>query len=143
DGFRAPGEFEPKSGCWLIWPERPDTWRQGAKPAQKLFADVAAAIAQSEPVTVAASSRQWRNARARLPAEVRVVEMSTNDSWLRDSGPNFVVNDQGGVRGVDWIFNAYGGFDGGLYSSWDLGDLAAQKVLEIERMDRYRAPLIA
>ena len=33
DGFRAPGEFEPKAGCWLIWPERPDTWRLGAKPA--------------------------------------------------------------------------------------------------------------
>ncbi|TPK75029.1 agmatine deiminase [Mesorhizobium sp. B2-4-18] len=143
DGFRAPGEFEPKSSCWLIWPERPDTWRMGAKPAQRLFANVAAAIAQSEPVTVAASSRQWQNARARLPSHVRVVEMSTNDSWLRDSGPNFVVNDRGEVRGVDWIFNAYGGFDGGLYSPWDLDDLVAQKVLEIERMDRYRAPLIA
>ncbi|KAA3450838.1 agmatine deiminase [Mesorhizobium sp. SARCC-RB16n] len=143
DGFRAPGEFEPKSGCWLIWPERPDTWRLGAKPAQKLFANVAAAIAQSEPVTVAASGRQWQNARARLPSHVRVVEMSTNDSWLRDSGPNFVVNDRGEVRGVDWIFNAYGGFDGGLYSPWDLDDLAAQKVLEVEQMDRYRAPLIA
>lgn len=136
DGFRAPGEFEPKSACWLIWPERPDTWRLGAKPAQKLFANVAAAIAQSEPVTVVASSRQWQNARARLPSQVRVVEMSTNDSWLRDSGPNFVVSDRGEVRGVDWIFNAYGGFDGGLYSPWDLDDLVARKILDIERMDR-------
>ena len=143
DGFRAPGEFEPKAGCWLAWPERPDTWRLGAKPAQKLFADVATAIAASEPVTVAASGRQWLNARARLPDHIRVVEISTNDSWLRDSGPNFVVNDHGEVRGVDWTFNAYGGFDGGLYSPWDLDDLAARKVLEIERMDRYRSSLIA
>ncbi|MFU0507813.1 agmatine deiminase [Pseudaminobacter sp. NGMCC 1.201702] len=143
DGFRAPGEFEPKAGCWLIWPERPDTWRLGAKPAQKLFADVAAVISQSEPVTVIASGRQWQNARARLPANVRVVEMSTNDSWLRDSGPNFVVNDHGLVRGVDWTFNAYGGFNGGLYSPWDLDDLLAHKVLEVETMDRYRSPLIA
>ncbi|WP_435302941.1 agmatine deiminase family protein [Mesorhizobium australicum] len=108
-----------------------------------MFANVAAAIAQSEPVTVVASSRQWQNARARLPSQVRVVEMSTNDSWLRDSGPNFVVSDRGEVRGVDWIFNAYGGFDGGLYSPWDLDDLVARKILDIERMDRYRAPLIA
>ncbi|WP_280739575.1 agmatine deiminase family protein [Mesorhizobium australicum] len=100
DGFRAPGEFEPKAGCWLIWPERPDTWRLGANSAQMLFADVASAIAQSEPLTVAVSSPQWQNARARLPADVRVVEMSSNDSWRRDSGPNFVVNDQDEVRGA-------------------------------------------
>lgn len=143
DGFRAPGEFEPKSGCWLIWPERPDTWRLGAKPAQKLFAQVAAAIAESEPVTIAVSSRQWLNARAMLPENVRLVEMSTDDSWLRDSGPNFVINNRGEVRGVDWTFNAYGGNDGGLYAPWNLDDLAARKVLETERMDRYRSTLIA
>jgi len=143
DGFRAPGEFEPKAGCWLIWPERPDTWRLGAKPAQKLFARVASAIAQSEPVTVIASRRQWQNARTVLPDAVRIVEMSTNDAWLRDSGPNFVVNDRGDVRGVDWTFNAYGGFDGGLYQPWDRDDLVARKVLEIERMDRYRSSIIA
>ncbi|WP_338091541.1 agmatine deiminase family protein [Shinella kummerowiae] len=143
DGFRAPGEFEPKAGCWLIWPERPDTWRLGAKPAQKLFARVAAAIAESEPVTIAVSRRQWLNARAMLPESVRLVEMSTDDSWLRDSGPNFVINDRGDVRGVDWTFNAYGGHDGGLYAPWNLDDLAARKVLETERMDRYRSPLIA
>jgi len=34
DGFRLPGEFESKSGCWLGWPERTDVWRNGAKPAQ-------------------------------------------------------------------------------------------------------------
>jgi agmatine deiminase len=34
DGFRMPGEFEPHIGCWMLWPERPDNWRSGAKPAQ-------------------------------------------------------------------------------------------------------------
>lgn len=37
DGFRLPGEFETKSGCWLGWPERTDVWRNGAKPAQKVW----------------------------------------------------------------------------------------------------------
>ena len=35
DGFRMPGEFEPHRGCYMIWPERPDNWRLGAKPAQR------------------------------------------------------------------------------------------------------------
>ena len=27
DGFRMPAEFERHSGCWMLWPERPDNWR--------------------------------------------------------------------------------------------------------------------
>ena len=50
DGFRMPAEWEPHAGCYLVWPERPDNWRLGAKPAQRAFARVAEAIAQAEPV---------------------------------------------------------------------------------------------
>lgn len=142
DGFRMPGEFEPHAGTWMLWPERPDNWRLGAKPAQQAFTAVASAIAESEPVTVGASGRQFRNARARLPAQVRVVEMSSNDSWMRDCGPTFVVDDRGELRAVDWIFNAWGGLQGGLYFPWDEDDLVAAKVCDIERADRYRASIV-
>lgn len=30
---------------------------------------------------------QWANARSQLPENIRVIEMSMNDSWFRDSGP--------------------------------------------------------
>ena len=142
DGFRMPGEFEPHSGCWMAWPERPDNWRLGAKPAQEAFATVAEAIAASEPVTMAVSDAQFEHARSALPASVRVVEVSTDDSWMRDIGPSFVVDGSGGRRGVDWAFNAWGGLDGGLYFPWDRDDRAAAKVLEVERAPRYRAPLV-
>jgi agmatine deiminase len=142
DGYRMPGEFEPHSGCWMLWPERPDNWRLGGKPAQQAFVAVATAIAGSEPVSVGVSAAQFANARRLLPAAVRVVEISSNDAWMRDVGPTFVVNDRGGVRGVDWQFNAWGGLDGGLYFPWDLDDAVARKVLEIEGRDRYRAPFI-
>jgi agmatine deiminase len=106
------------------------------------FAAVAAAIAGSEPVTVGVSARQFANARRLLAPAVRVVEISSNDAWMRDVGPTFVVNDRGGVRGVDWMFNAWGGLQGGLYFPWDQDDAVAQKVLEIEGRDRYRAPFV-
>ncbi|MCF4166604.1 agmatine deiminase [Zavarzinia compransoris] len=138
DGFRMPGEFEPHQGCWMVWPERPDNWRDGAKPAQDAFAAVASAIAEGEPVTVLASGRQFVNARRQLPRHIRVIEASSNDSWCRDTGPTFVTDDKGRLRGVDWGFNAWGG----LYSPSDLDDLVAAKILEVERVPRYRAPLI-
>lgn len=142
DGYRMPAEYEPHRGCWMLWPFRLDTWRAGALPAQEQFAAVAAAIAQFEPVTVGAAAGQYENARRMLPPHIRVVEMSSNDAWMRDTGPTFVVDDRGGVRGVDWRFNAYGGLNGGLYFPWDQDDLVARKVLEIEGLDRYRAPLV-
>jgi len=137
-----PGEFEPHAGTWMLWPERPDNWRLGAKPAQKTFAQVAAAIAQFEPLTMGVSNAQFLHARSLLPPTVRVVELSYDDSWMRDCGPTFVKNDQGLVRVVDWEFNAWGGLTGGLYFPWDNDNKIARKVAELERVDRYKAPLV-
>ena len=95
DGFRMPGEFEKHKGTYIIWPQRPDNWRYGGKPAQKVFAEVAKIIAKYEEMTVLVNQDQYVNARNMLDSSVRVVEMSNNDSWVRDSGPSFVVNDKG------------------------------------------------
>ncbi len=142
DGFYMPGEFEDHCGCWMLWPERPDNWRLGAKPAQQAFTDVAIAISQFEPVTMGVSPAQFLNARRMLPAGVRVVEITSNDAWMRDCGPTFVKNSLGVVRGVDWVFNAWGGLQGGLYFPWDQDALVAQKVLELECLERYKADLV-
>jgi len=142
DGFRMPAEWEPHSRTWMLWPQRTDNWRDGAKPAQRAWVDVATAIARFEPVTVGVNADQWENARAMLPEAVTVVEMSNNDSWMRDIGPTFVVNDNGDVRLVHWHFNAWGGLVDGLYFPWDKDELVPRKIAEIETIDRYRAPLV-
>jgi agmatine deiminase len=142
DGFRMPGEFEPHAGCWIAWPERPDNWRLGAKPAQQAYAAVAEAIGACEPVTVGVSDAQFEHCRALLSPAIRVVEISTDDAWMRDIGPTFVVDDRGGRRGVDWRFNAWGGLQGGLYFPWDRDERVARKVLELEGADRYPAPIV-
>jgi agmatine deiminase len=126
----------------MLWPERPDNWRDRAAPAQRAFVAVASAIAKSEPVTMGVSAAQFEAARAMLPAGVRVVEISSNDAWMRDVGPTFLVDRYRRVRGVDWMFNAWGGKAGGVYADWSLDDQVAAKVLEIESKPRYRAPFV-
>lgn len=138
DGFRMPAEWEPHAGTWMIWPERPDNWRDGAGPAQQAFARVAAAIARFEPMTMLVTAQQWRQARAMLPASVRLIEAASDDSWCRDSGATFVIDPAGRLRGVDWKFNAWGG----LYAPCDQDELIAAKMLETERAPRYAAPLV-
>ena len=142
DGFRMPAEFEPHSGCWMIWPERPDNWRLGAKPAQEAFAAVAEAINVCDPVTIGVSERQFEHCRASLSPSIRVVELSSDDAWIRDTGPSFVLGASGASRGVDWQFNAWGGLNGGLYFPWDHDERVARKVLEVERAGRYAAPIV-
>lgn len=137
DGYRMPGEFEPHKGCWMIWPERTDNWRLGAKPAQKSFAEVAEAIAKYEEVTMCVSKSQYMAAKEVLSPKIRIVEMSNDDSWMRDVGPTFVVNNSGDVRGIDWRFNAWGGLVDGLYFPWNKDDEVAVKVCEIENKDYY------
>jgi len=137
DGYRMPGEFEPHKGCWMIWPERTDNWRLGAKPAQKAFVEVAEAIAKYEEVTMCVSQRQYMAAKEMLSSNIRVVEMSNDDSWMRDVGPTFVINSEGDIRGIDWRFNAWGGLLDGLYFPWDKDDQVAKKVCEIENKDYY------
>lgn len=139
DGFSMPAEWASHSQTWMIWPERPDNWRLGAKPAQTAFAEVAKAIAGFEPVSVGVSAAQYQNACAQLDHPgIRVLEMSSDDAWVRDTGPTFVTNGQGGLRGVDWTFNAWGGFNGGLYWPWQRDDQVADKILGLERCPRYR-----
>jgi agmatine deiminase len=137
-GFSMPAEWAAHAGCWMIWPERPDNWRLGGKPAQKAFTAVATAISRFEPVTMLVSHRQYENARASLPPEVRVVEMSSNDAWARDIACTFLLGQHGELAGVDWPFKSWGG----LYFPWDKDDAIAGKMLEMERAKRFRAPLV-
>ena len=61
DGYRMPGEFEEQECIWMLWPWRNDNWRQGAKPAQVAYCNVAKAIAEFEPVkhSMRTQSRVW------------------------------------------------------------------------------------
>ncbi|KAG5229960.1 agmatine deiminase [Salix suchowensis] len=144
-GYSMPAEWEPHSQTWMGWPERLDIWRDNALHAQLVFTKVAIAISKFEPVTVCASSAQWENARSQLPENVRVLEMSMNDSWFRDTGPTFVVRKNGSthgnikqhIAGIDWNFNGWGGVDDGCYQDWSLDLLVARKILGVEKLPRF------
>ncbi len=138
DGFWMPGEFEEQEQVWMIWPERSDNWRNGGKNAQEAFSEVAKAISRFAGVVMLTSAAQYENCRNRLPQQIAVVEMSSNDAWARDMGPTFLINGRGELRACDWKFNAWGGLYDGLYFPWNLDDQIAGKICELERIDSYR-----
>jgi len=147
DGFRMPGEFEPQEAVWLVWPETID-WRLGGAPAQKVVAELAAAIAGDIPVRLAVTAGQAAKARSMLTGSVEVVELTAGTGWIRDDGPTFVIDDSGARRGVDWDFNLWGYAGQSRLSKNFISFLmndpneAAQRLLEHEGADCYRAPLV-
>ncbi|SFC07093.1 agmatine deiminase [Marinospirillum celere] len=139
--FYMPPEWAPHQQTWMLWPQRSDNWRLGGKPAQAAFTRVAQAIAHFEPVTLGVNADQYENACNRLQhPNIRVVELSSDDAWVRDTGPTFVINAEGELVGMDWEFNAWGGLQGGLYFPWQRDDQVASKILQMERVKRVRTP---
>lgn len=76
-GYRMPGEFERLSCVWLSPPENPETWPGCLDKAQQQFADWVGLLKQAVAVRTTTESA-----------------IPTNDSWIRDFGPIFVVCDE-------------------------------------------------
>ncbi len=126
----------------MAWPQRTDNWREAAVPAQKAFAAIASAILPVTPVIVCVGPSGLASARAALPTGVEILEIPSDDAWMRDIGPSYVIDANGERRGVDWQFNAWGGALDGLYEDWQQDDALAGKLLALRDEGRYRAPLI-
>ncbi|MBJ7222089.1 MULTISPECIES: agmatine deiminase [unclassified Brenneria] len=142
DGFVMPAEWAPQDAVWMLWPYRRDNWRDDALPAQKTFAQVAETIARKTPVIMGVPARYRDDAKRIMPANVTLVEMESDDAWMRDTGPTMVLNQAGERRGIDWRFNAWGGELGGLYEDWRQDEKVAAQVLAYHQDARYEAPLI-
>lgn len=127
--FYMPGEWAAQDAVWMIWPHRPDNWREQAGPAQATFAKLAEAIAVATPVYMAVPEQDMPKAKAILPAQITLVAIDSDDAWARDTGPTIVLNNQGARAGISWVFNAWGGEQEGLYESWDKDQLMAGAML--------------
>ncbi len=129
-GHRLPAEWEPHAATWIAWPHRRATFLGDFAPIREFFAGFVRTLAACEPVKVVAAGPALADARAAVggAAGVECVDIPTNDSWLRDTGPVFLVprkSAAGGSRGarpldgllaVCWGWNAWGG----KYPPWDL-----------------------
>jgi len=105
---RLPAEWEPHESTAMCWPVRVDMWGDLLADAEAAHAEVANAIARFEPVTMLAAPRSAERAAARCGPGVDVVELPIDDSWFRDSGPIYVVDDAGSRVATDWRFNSWG-----------------------------------
>ncbi len=127
--MRYPGEWERHERTIMGWPCRESLWGPTMEQARADYAYVANAIADFEDVTmIAGSAEDAGAARAACTGRVEIIELPIDDSWLRDSGPIYLVDDAGGRVAVHFGFNAWGE----KFSPWDrdaeIGGLIAREL---------------
>jgi agmatine deiminase len=130
-GHYMPGEWVAHSCCWMAWPCREGLWAD-EEATQRDYANLANTIARFEPVRMLVPPHKIAEATSMLGEGVEVVEMPIDDSWARDSGPNFLVGGDE-LAGSDWVFNAWGN----KYQPFDQDALMAQRILELASAKRY------
>jgi agmatine deiminase len=108
-GFRMPAEWAAHECCWMAWPSRADQWVDGLAAAQRIYAQVARAIGQFEPVRMVTDPQFVGEAQAQCGPGVEVVGFPIDDPWMRDSGPTFLARGDGARAGCAWRFNSWGG----------------------------------
>ena len=138
EGFRMPAEWQPHARCWMAWPCREELWGDRLDDAREAYAAVAQAIADFEPVTMVTNPSDVAAASLACGKTVDVVPMDIDDSWMRDVGPTFVVNDAGEVAGCDWHFNGWGH----KYEFFSNDAKLAELVLQKLKYRRFDAPFV-
>jgi len=138
DGFFMPAEWALHKRCWMAWPCRAELWGEGLDAARTAYAEVAGAIAEFEPVTMVANGEEIAEVSLRCGSGVACLPLAHDDSWMRDNGPTFLVDGKGGLAGVDWRFNAWGG----EYDTYADDAAAAGAILKHLDVPAYAAPLV-
>jgi len=108
DGFYMPPDWGPHERCWMAWPCHMGAWGESIDQACLATAALARAIATYEPVNMLVPGELIPLARLQLGSLVTIWEAELDDSWSRDTAPNFLVNGEGGLAGAVFDFNAWG-----------------------------------
>lgn len=103
-----PAEFEPHTATWMAWPCREALWNGHLAAVKHDYANLARTIAGFEPLFMVAPPDRADEARRMCGPTVQVIPLPIDDSWTRDSGPTFLVNDSRHVCATAFTFNAWG-----------------------------------
>ena len=123
---RVPADWEPQEAIWIAWPHNQETWPGRFQFIPDCFRQLVNTISESMPVHVLAASSLDRSMLTGLASSVRVHDVVTNDCWIRDYGPTYVVSDdEPSCYAIDWKYNAWGG----KYPPWQQDDEATAAII--------------
>jgi len=141
--FYMPAEWEPHEGTWLQWPQ--DKLYHGYElKLERIWLNMVEALHDHENVHLIVSDlRQRDHISSQLVyhdiglKNIDFHTIPTNDVWVRDNGPIFVVNDDGETAITDWIFNGWGD-----RFPFDLDDKVPAAIAEQLEIPIFAVPMV-
>jgi agmatine deiminase len=129
-----PAEWEPHASTWLAWPQRESDWPGKLAPIPWVYAEIIRTLTRHETVNLIVADEPTAAAATDIltransdTGRVKLWQLQTDRSWMRDSGPIFVKSAAGERIALDWHFNAWA-----KYEDWKQDDrvpaFAAEKL---------------
>jgi len=142
-GFYMPAEWHRHAATWLSWPKDPETWPDRVPQAEQIFLRIMEALAPNETVNLLVNdtaTEKLVRERSLFPGadNIRCHQIETVDSWIRDYGPNFLINSKGGLAYNDWIFNAWGN----KYEELNKDDSIPARLEKILNVPRFEPSIV-
>ncbi|MGB5597159.1 MAG: agmatine deiminase family protein [Thiothrix litoralis] len=104
-----PDEGERHTRTWMAFGASAAIWGKKLLPETRHnLATIANTIVKYEPVTVLVRENEVELARKLLDSKVELVVSALDDLWMRDTGPAFVLTEQGDKAAINFNFNGWG-----------------------------------
>ncbi|MCI0660269.1 MAG: agmatine deiminase family protein [Acidobacteria bacterium] len=133
-GYHMPAEWEPHEATWLSWPHKEESWPGAFERIPEVFVEITKHLTESELVRINVADQAFAGRVASLLQKggvnldaVHFHFNPTDDAWVRDHGPIYVVRDSPGKRERainDWRYNAWGD----KYPPYDNDDVVPSRI---------------
>jgi agmatine deiminase len=107
-----PGEYESHEAMWLAWPTYEN--KRGFSSTLPMMQMINAAHGKVRVHLLVADVEEEKQitkllSEKNIPtAHIKFFHIPHNDVWIRDMGPQFVRNENGQLKIIDWNFNLWG-----------------------------------
>ncbi|MDH5761777.1 MAG: agmatine deiminase family protein [Nitrospinota bacterium] len=144
-----PAEWEPHSATWLSWPHNPATWPgQDMSKIEAVYIQMINALSKGEKVhllvnheSAALKLNKFIKNNPVNFQNITIHFIPTNDAWMRDYGPNFLVRETtSGNREVAanlWKFNSWG-----EKYSWDMDIRVSRTITNLLEIEAFEPGII-
>ena len=144
-GYRMPAEWESHLSTWLTWPHNRKTWPgQDMQDVEEEFLSIIQHLTPEESVHILVNNEEIEKKVNSILKEhganiesIFLHNIPTNDSWIRDYGPNFIVQPSGKVAANDWNFDSWG-----RKYKWELDDLAGTVIPELSGLPHFKPEIV-
>jgi agmatine deiminase len=117
NGFHMPAEWAKQEAIWLSWPHNLLTWPGGMlAEVERSYTEIIRALHSEQKIKLLVREPEAEDRIRKILggsgielSQIIFCRIATEDAWIRDYGPTFVVNPESRqLAMVKWTFNAWG-----------------------------------